>query len=167
MTKRPINRVLAIAAHPTGFGYAVSEMPTPFINWGLSRPRPVENARLLKAVERLLDEVPIDALLLEDTSTRGNRKRARTKRFLAAVAALAKRRHVLIRRYARREFRGAAKNRGAMASEIASRLPEFAPRLPGPRKWYDPESPWVALFDAAALVLTFLRKEIRNDEPSS
>ena len=166
MTKRPINRVLAIAAHLAGFGYAVSEVPAPFINWGLSRPRPVENRRLLKAVQRLLDEVPVDALVIEDTNTPGSLKRNRTKRFLSAVTNLAKKRRILIRRYPRREFRGTARNRTVMAVEIASKLSEFAPRLPGPRKWYDPESPWVALFDAAALVLTFLRKEIKNQEPT-
>jgi len=160
-SQRTQPRVLGIDPTHRGFGYVVFEGPEFLIDWGVRHIDGPKNSRSIEAVEKLVRLYQPDVLVLEDTSTKGCRRRQRVKELLAELSAFAERNRVRVRKVSRVKVRKTFRRLGAtnkrqMAGLIASRFSELAPHLPPERKPWMSEDLRAAMFDAAAFGLVFL-----------
>ena len=159
-----IKTALAIFPSREGFGWTVFDGPVSPVDWGVSMAArkagtPDEkNARVMKRVESLMKEYRPGAVALEAFEGAGTRRSMRIKRFCRSVVALAAVHGIQVRvihrdQIARCFASSRAKTRHAVATVVASFLPEIRRRLPQKRRAWDTEFPDMALFNAAALLL--------------
>jgi hypothetical protein len=152
-------RVLAIDPTPRGFGFVVLESPTTLVDWGVKVVREPKEAMTLKKVLDLIRHYMPEIIVLEDH--RGSRRHPRIQRLLVAVGRLAtteglKSRYIPIS-WVKKIFRTFhANTKHEIAHAVAQQLPELAPWLPRYRKAWMSEDYQMAIFDAAALALTYI-----------
>jgi len=158
---RSIGLVLAIYPTTRGFGFALFEESLSPVDWGVKEVRQSnKNARCLEKIALLMDLHQPDIVVLEDTTVKGSRRSARIRRLTRAIEHLALSRSIETHRYSRRAIRMCFAQAGAatkyeVAQVIARQIAAYEPLLPPPRKIWMSEDPRMALFDAAALALTF------------
>ena len=153
------SRLLAIAPCVQGIGFIVFDDAETPIDWGVRWIRTEKNAKGLAWVAGLIARYQPDAVVFEDYRDEGSRRAPRIAALLASIEGLAKKRGIETARYSRRDLQRRFQANDAMtkqeiATVIADRLPELAPRLPAPRRIWLPEHANLSLFDAAALALT-------------
>jgi len=159
-------RVLAIDPTSRGFGFVVLESPTTLIDWGVKVIRQQNEARILGKVSKLIRHYTPEIIVLEDS--KGSRRCQRIQSLLVSVARLAatdglKIRCIPVSRVKKvfQTFR--ANTKYEIAHAVAQQLPELAPRLPRYRKAWMTEDYQMAIFDAAALALTYFHsRPLRN-----
>jgi hypothetical protein len=159
-------RVLAIDPTSRGFGYIVLESATTPVDWGGKTVRPKEKEKTLAKISKLIRHYQPEIIVLEDC--KGSRRCARVQSLLDAVCRLAVTEGlksscipVLRVKEVFRTFR--ANNKHEIASAVAQQLPELAPWLPPLRKPWMSEDHRMAIFDAAALALTYFHsRPVRN-----
>jgi len=123
----------------------------------------------LSRVGELLDRYLPAVLVTEGIDPATALRRARMKKLLQRVEHLAKGRGVrtlsITRGHVRRVFGGsAAVTKHQIAQTIAQQLPDLAPWAPRRRKPWMNEDYWMAVFEAAALALTYFQiKELRRN----
>jgi hypothetical protein len=148
--------VLAVYPNARGFAFVLFEGPSSLVDWGISELRRSErNERCFKLVDILLEKHKPDVLVLRDMP--GGRNAGLARQFIE----LAKREGIPAVPISRKEIRQAFSSLGraprhAIVSDIVRRLPMFASFQPGRRKIWNGEDRRMGLFDATALVLTFL-----------
>jgi hypothetical protein len=99
-------------------------------------------------------------MILEKTGAPGSRRGGRARLFIAAAENMAVWQQMAVRRIPQSQVRKVFKAFGAqtkheIACVIAMHLPEIAIRLPRRRKPWMSEDYRMAIFDAAALALTY------------
>lgn len=156
--RREIHRVLAVDPTSRGFGFAVLEGPARLIDWGIKDTRRADTQAAHREVSALLDRYAPDALVVEDTSDDGSRRRARVRSLIEALRAEADRRGIAVVAISRRRvqavFRSAsASTKHAVAGVIAEHFPELFSRLPPRRKPWMSEDVRGSIFDAVAMGL--------------
>jgi hypothetical protein len=160
MTARTPNpkRVLSIDPTSRGFGFVVFESPTTLVDWGNKAIREQDEAKNLAKVLKLIRHYRPEIMVLEDH--RGSRRCARVQSLLDGVCRLAateglKTHCVPVSRVKEvfRTFRANTKHE--IAHAVAQQLPELAPELPRYRKPWMSEDSQMAIFDGAALALTY------------
>ena len=124
------------------------------LDWGTRRSSAGE-ARML---DRLLDGVKPDVLVLEDPDAPRWERRPRMKKLLRQLRAHAESRGINVRRVSRYAVRLAWAKRGrtrkhAVATAIAEVFPEIGMLVPRVRKVYRSEEARAEIFDALSLVL--------------
>ena len=151
-------RVLAIDPTSRGFGFAVLESPAMLVDWGVKATRPKEEAKTLAKVLEVIRHYRPEIVVLEDH--RGSRRCERIQNLIDRICRLAtaeglKSRSIKASRVKDvfRTFR--ANTKFEIAHAVAQQLPELAPRLPPYRKPWMSEDYRMAIFDAAALALTY------------
>lgn len=154
-------RVLAIDPTSRGFGYVVMEGPGELVDWGLKEARESKNAHCLRQIRGLVERYAPTVILIEDYREPGARRQARVRALLERVAvgpwrgALVVR---LTRPLVKQAFaKSGAATRDEIASAVARNFPELASRLPGARRTWMSPNPGLAVFNAAALALTYFR----------
>ena len=158
-------RTLAIDPTTNGFGFAVMEGPESLIDWGVKDAGAGDkNARCLEIVSALIDHYMPDVLVVEDYRNKGFRRCERVRRLIQDIMKLALKKRVKARKFNRSEVREAFSGSGTftkhgIATTIAERLLELAPRLPPYRHAWMSEDYRMAIFDAVALALTFFHFE--------
>jgi Holliday junction resolvasome RuvABC endonuclease subunit len=161
--KQKTTRDLVLALYPTsrGFAFVLFEGPeTPF-DWGVKDIKgPKKNAKCIDAIEKLIEEYPVQAIIIENTNENGSRRSERIRRLYRSIAHLAESRNLDIEWYSRREIRETFAGAGAatkyeIATLIAQRMPGFTHRLPRLRKLWMSEDPRQSLFDAIALGIVY------------
>lgn len=158
----PTRRVLAIAPKSRGFGFVVMESQTSPIDWGVrtGRGNPVEKQiATLTKVRDLLEQYQPGLVILEQVDRR-SRRGGRIRLLLESIHNVAVWENVKVRRisinWVRRVFwTFNAWTKHDIATVIIHHLPEFAPKMPPPRKPWMAEDHSMAIFDAAALALAF------------
>jgi hypothetical protein len=159
-------RVLAIAPKPRGFGFVVLESPTTLVDWGVKATRHEKEAMTLAKVAELIRHYEPQALVFEDC--RKSRRCPRVRRLLDHIRNLAIHKGVRPRILAFSRVRKVflafhARTKQEIAQVISQQLPELASRLPRYRKPWMSEDYRMAIFDAAALALTyFYSRPTRN-----
>jgi hypothetical protein len=161
-------RVLSIDPTSRGFGFVVFESPTTLADWGCKAIRQQDKAKTLAKVLELIYHYRPGIIVLEDY--RGSRRCARVQNLLDEVCRLAtterlKTRRIPVLRVKQvfRTFR--ARTKHEIAHAVAQQLPELAPELPRYRKPWMSEGSQMAIFDAAALALTYFHsRPLRNHE---
>lgn len=159
-------RLLAIDLTSRGFGFAVLETPDRLIDWGTKDARAKVDERTLAQIVALIETYQPDILIVEDVEAKGSRRRARVRALVPEIARRALDLRVRTRRIARRQVRRAFAPHGAatkhrIAAAIAECFPELVPRLPPRRKPWMTEDARMAIFDAVAMGLTYLRSSLR------
>lgn len=163
MTATSAGRALTLGFYPAcrGFGWAAFEAPFSVYDWGVVSVSKDKNARSLYHFERILDRLSPETLVLE----RFPPKVRRTKRVVAlqkAIMAIALGRGIEVASFMRGDVQGCfsevgARTRLEIAAAVARQIPALSHRLPRRRGAWLPEDRWMALFNAAALVLTHYR----------
>lgn len=156
-----IARVLAIDPSTRGFSFAVMEGPERLIDWGEKEVKGDKNRESLRRVTQLIERYHPDLIAVEDCQHKSSRRRLRVRQLLNAILRLASRRNVRVRKVSRSAIKKTlsqdrAPTKHKIASEIAKRFPELAPRLPPlPKPWMS-EDNRMSTFDSVSLALTSL-----------
>jgi len=157
-------RVLAIDPTTKGFGFAVMEGPERLIDWGVKGVKGSKNAKSLELISDLIDQYQPDVVVVEDYSGRGSRRCKRIQELITRVIKLGSEKKVRIRDFSPVSVRKAFSESDSftkhqIATAIAQRLPELAPRLPPFRKCWMSEDYRMSIFDAVSFALTFFYTE--------
>ena len=160
MSNEKEKRILAIDPTTKGFGFAVMEGPERLIDWGVKEAKKRKNERCLKIVADLIDQYQPDVIALEDCAGKGSRRCRRIEDLIDRILKLGTERNIPIRGFSRSKVREAFSQREAstkhqIATAIAQKLPELAPRLPPYRKCWMSEDYRMSIFDAVSFALTF------------
>ncbi len=156
-------RVLAIDPTSRGFGFAVLEGPTTLIDWGVRSIRSTSVEKEIETVSKIADMIQHyrpHRLILEQYDCAESRRCGRVRLLLATIHNLTMWEGIKSRRISagnvKRVFLAfGARTKQEIAEVVAQQLPELAPHLPKPRKPWMPEHYQMAIFDAAALALTY------------
>lgn len=154
-------RIFALDPTTKGFGYAVFEQPFRLVEWGLARVPGEKHAGAMARFEQLLDRFRPDAVILEDITAPGSRRRPRVQQLIEALLKFARARGIAVHTVPRSAVLAcfSSPDESATKYSIAKRLaryfPELAPDLPSPRKLWQSEDERMAVFDALALAVTY------------
>jgi Holliday junction resolvasome RuvABC endonuclease subunit len=153
-------RVLAIDPSTRGFGFAVLEGLDQLIDWGVKETKKNKNAKSLELIEDLIDRYLPRVIVVEDYTGKGSRRSRRIQLLINDISKLAAQKKIRVRSFSRLKVKQGfsetgASNKHEIATAIANRFPELAPRLPRFRKPWMSEDYRMSIFDAVALALTF------------
>jgi len=152
-------RTLAIDPTTSGFGFVVLEGSTRLVDWGLGCLATPDDALYQQRIERLLDRMQPQLLVLEDM--RDSRRGDRAVAWAQLAAKSATKRGIKVEKVKRaevsRHFASSGKARWEIGVAISRRFPELAPSLPKKRRIWESEDRRMAIFAAASFALTFLR----------
>jgi hypothetical protein len=153
--------VLAIYPNTRGFAFALFESPLSLVDWGAKDVRGAEkNALCLARIESLFIQHRPHVLVLQNTLNEGTRRAQRIAALNAEIAAIGVEYGMRLVTYSRQEVLSAfmafgAENKHDIARVIATKVATLARYVPPRRKAWMAEPARMALFDAAALALTF------------
>jgi Holliday junction resolvasome RuvABC endonuclease subunit len=155
---------LVFGFHPTshGFGWVAFSSPLAIYDFGLCEMRREKNAGCLRKLERLFDRLEPQVIVFEAYDGRASRRSERVKRLYKATALLARDRGMEVAIYSRGDTKACfasvgAQSRQEIAEAVARSLEILRGRLPKPRRPWEGPCRRMALFDAAAVVLTHYR----------
>ncbi len=150
--------VLAVAPVSRGIGFALFEGPTKIIDWGVKEARVNKDVVCQRHIESLISFYQPDLLVMEQFDEGTNRERvAKLNESLAILATL---KGVDVTRLPKDEVHavfgqfGSTKKFG-IAKTIGQWLPELQHRMPRYRKPWMNEDHSMAIFEAAALALSY------------
>ncbi|PWT76007.1 MAG: hypothetical protein C5B46_01885 [Proteobacteria bacterium] len=155
--------VLAIYFQTKGFGFVVLQGRLSPVDWGSpDLAGPDREKRSLKHIDALLRLHTPDVLVLQDTTKTGTRRAPRIRAVNCRTLELAKRRGLPVHTHPRKEVIGYFEKFGAttkhrIAEIIAEHIPALSLYVPPPRKPWKSEDPRMGIFEAAALVWTYLQ----------
>jgi len=159
--KPPQPGELTFGFHPTshGFGWVAFSSPLNIYDWGLCEMRTEKNAGCLRKLERRLARLEPHTLVLEAFEAPNLGRSDRVIRLCRAVIELARGRGMEVAIYTREEVQSCfapvgAKTRQEVAEAIGRSFEVLRGRLPKPRRPWDGQPRRMAIFDAAAVVLT-------------
>jgi hypothetical protein len=149
---------LILAVHPTsrGFGWGVFEGPLAPVDWGMTFAKRARNRRLYNRFERLLKQHRPAVLVLENFEGRtgASLRLCRLMKHLAECQGMDAR--VFPRTAIQSVFSTVgAKTRYEIAEVIRNQIDAFSHRMPRKRTLTVRADPRQALFDAAAVALTY------------
>lgn len=159
----PSDRALVLGIHPAsrGFGWVVLDGPFAAFDHGLFTTKGREkNQRCLAQVDRLIEQFAPECLVMEAFDAKSSMRSARIRELCLAIVTCAAERGLTLAVYPRADVQEAfaavgAKTRDEIAEVVARHLPMLVIRLPKKRGAGDSEDKRLALFNAAALVLTW------------
>lgn len=153
-------RVLAIDPTPRGFGFVVLEGLTSVIDWGVKSTKTSKQKATLAKVTELIRHYQPEMIVLEAVGGKGSRRCKRIQDLITSIRSLAQVRNVRSSSFSPAQVKrifltfGAA-TKHQIAHAVAQQLPELASRVPRYRKPWMSEDYGMAIFDAAALALTY------------
>lgn len=154
----PRHKELVLSAHPTsrGFGWVVFESPLAPVDWGIAFAKKERNERLMKRFMRLLDRYQPSVLVLEHFEDRDGAS-LRLCRMMQHAAKCRAMDVPIFRRSAIQAVFGSvgAKTRYEIAEVIRTQIDAFSHQMPRKRTLIVNADPKQAMFDAAALAITY------------
>src|SRR5919106_3405619 len=81
-------RIFALNPTHKGFGYAVLELPSRLVDWGLAGIKGDKHSGAVAWFEKLLDRFRPDAVVFEDAKAPGSRRRPRVRELIDALVKL-------------------------------------------------------------------------------
>jgi len=155
---------ITLAIHPDrrGFGWVAFTGPFSVFDWGRPSAKRDKNAVCPAKIEALFERLSPETVVLEAYERPHSARPARTTRLCRAIAALAIDRGLDVAIYTRADVAACfldvgARTRDEIAQAVVRHVDAFRHRLPIRRKPWQAEDPRMALFSAAALVLTHYR----------
>lgn len=158
----PPAKTLGIYPTSRGFGWAVFDTPFSLVDAGLFTEFRHKNEACLDRITFLIAKHEPQAVVLEDFEGRESRRHHRIRGLCRSIQTVAVDRGHGVAVYSRDDVRETFADEGAatrddIAAAVARRVPALRHRLPPPRTAYDSEDKRLAIFNAAALVLTHYR----------
>ncbi len=164
----PGGRHITLAFFPSarGLGWAAFENPFLPVSYGVftasakaNQATPSKNGQCLNKADSLMGKLQPETVLLEAFETHGASRHDRLIRLSRSITSLAEDRGIDVRIMPRSDVYAAfeevgARTRDEVAVAVARSVPQLTVYLPRPRRTYDSENKYLALFNAAALVLT-------------
>jgi hypothetical protein len=152
--------VLAIAPTTRGFGYVVFDSLRSPVDWGVKEVRLNKNRQALKRAAELFETFRPTSVVIEDWEAEGSRRGRRICALLEAITEKARQEGIVVQRYPRTIIGDTFKAYGAgnkddIAAVIAEKVPELSQELPRRRKIWESEHYTMAIFEAAALAMTY------------
>ena len=155
---------ITLAIHPNshGFGWIAFEGPFTPYDWGPVRVTTDKNANCLRRAERLFDRLSPETLVLEAAEPTNSRRVGRITKLTRALTALAESKGVEVSTYSFPVVQSCfahigATDRREIAEAIARQFDVLQRRLPKKRRAWDTEREALAIYSAAALILTRLQ----------
>ena len=155
-----LRRSITLGFHPTsrGFGWAAFEGPFSVYDSGLFTCQRDKNPKCLRKVEKLLDRLQPDTLVLEAFDKRSSIRSTRIRRLCLSVVSMAAERGLEVAVYSRNDVRACfasvgARTRDEVAEAVSRHVQGLHHRLPKKRGAGDSEDKRLAMFCAAALVI--------------
>tara|TARA_R110000868_G_scaffold162329_12_gene393491 strand:- start:14841 stop:15344 length:504 start_codon:yes stop_codon:yes gene_type:complete len=153
--------VLAVEPNSRGLCFVVFDEDGKLLDWGGFEARTQKNAACRRRVRMLTLSYQPKHIVLEDGDALGSTRRRRIRELLRALFQDAGDSGCIVVRIARARVREqfyAFKigSKDDLARAVCSLYPELAPRLPRRRCTWESEHYSLALFEAAALGVTFL-----------
>ncbi|MEX2526458.1 MAG: helix-turn-helix transcriptional regulator [Gemmatimonadota bacterium] len=159
---RPFTRILSLAPHTKGLGYAVFEGPERLVDWGFLEVRPKQRADVALRVQVLLHRYQPAHLVGEDPNDPKSRRSPAIKALIKRITSRARARRIPPVTFTGGEVRDAfaatrAKTKHEIAIILASRYPQISHRRPANRR----RTPWksedtrMPLFWAVALGVSY------------
>jgi hypothetical protein len=152
---------LTFAIHATsrGFGYVLFEGPFTPHDWGTVVARGDKNLVCLRRLDLMLERFAPEVLLLEAYGKGSSCRSERIARLYKATVSLAMSQGVDVQIYSLGDVKACfasvgARTRQEIAEGVSRLVPALGHRLPKARKPWQSEDRRMALFSAAALVLT-------------
>ena len=169
MSRAPY-RALTLAIHPNsrGFGWIALSGPFSPYDWGTVGVRGRDkNVRCLRHIEKLLDQLTPETVVLEAFDARNSKRRTRIANLGHAIVALAQGRIIDVAVYTFKDVQGVfadlgARSRYEIAEAVVRTLSLLSPYLPKRRKAWHSEGWRLSLFCAAALALTHYQRDSRK-----
>ena len=150
-----------LAIHPTsrGLGWVAFKGPFAPYDWGTTCPKKDKNNKCLRSVEALIARFVPDTLVLEAFERRNSARGDRIARLCRAIQSLAADRGVEVAVYTRGDVRACfaavgARSREEIAEAVVRHVDALREWLPKRRRPWETEHRRLAVFSAAALVLT-------------
>jgi hypothetical protein len=161
MTPSQFRGACTLAIHPTsrGLGWVAFNGPFTPYDWGLACPKKDKNTRCLRKVEALIARFVPESLVIEAFERQESARRDRIARLCRAIQSLAADRGVEVAVYSRGDVRACfaavgARSRDEIAEAVARHVDALRDWLPKRRRPWETEHRRIAVFSAAALVLT-------------
>ncbi|MBR9702271.1 hypothetical protein GOV13_05115 [Candidatus Pacearchaeota archaeon] len=155
------NSTRVFSVYPTyrGFGFVIFEGATKPIDWGNVTVQRRDNILTIKKIKSLINYYQPDVLVTEDYSGKGSRRNPRIQSLIDSIKQLEKANKLIVKTYSRADISNVFEPFGAstkyeISQTIAKFLPVFKFLTPPKRKPWMSEDSRMAIFDAAALVLT-------------
>jgi hypothetical protein len=157
MRPKATKRILAIDPFSRGVGFAVLEAEAALVDWGLKTTGRADNAKSVRAIERLITLFKPDVLALEDWDATGGRRCERVEILLNLIANGGWK-GLRVRLVSRGALRAigplpAAGTKYGRACLLAERFPELRPFLPPVRKLWMSEDDRMSIFDAVGFAV--------------
>jgi hypothetical protein len=161
--------VLGLAPTTRGVGFVVFEDIDSPVDWGVKEVRQQKNKGALAWAEELFLRYQPAVLVVEDCQAPGSRREPRICKLLDAIVEKARRRRITVHCYSRATVIQMFKARGAhnkddIAAAIVELIPELGQELPRRRRIWESEHYTMAVFEAAALAMTYYRFESRQTD---
>ena len=157
-------RPLTLGVYPTvrGFGWIAFEGPLAAYDWGLVEVMGEKNARCLRKLERLIERLQPETLVLEAFEKEDSIRADRIARLCRGMISIAHGRGLDAAIYGRPEIElcfgpVGARTRQEIAEVVARNVEVLRSRLPNKRRPWQSDDRRMALFCAAAVVLTHFR----------
>ena len=154
---------MTVSIFPTarGMGWVAFNGPFSVVGSGLFTVLHNKNGACLNEANRIMARFEPATVVLEASDPLRSKRAERIGRLCESIAALAKDRGHEIAIFTRADVRAAfasvrAFTRDEIAAAVAASVPAIAHRLPAKRKVGDSEDKRLAIFNAAALVLTHI-----------
>ena len=154
-------RVISIYATSRGFAYCVFDGVSALVDWGIKHVgQSAKNEQSQRLIEQLIIRFDPHCIVLEDTEDASCKRSSRVKHLYRQIEKFADRASLECYAYQWPVVfevfkRGNPRTRHDIAVMLAEILPNISRRLPPKRKIWLPQDPRQALFDAAALGITF------------
>lgn len=173
ITKQRYDLVASIYLSPRGYGFVIAEGPENPVDWGTSEVNGSDkNRKCLLGIKALVSRYHPDLLILEDVKASSAPRSKRVVDLTTNIAEFAIEHGVPIEFVSRDMMRQAFRQRGAdtkdeIAEVIGERIPVLLSYVPPVRKPWMSVHSRMALFDAAALLLTAAANNFRSNRSSS
>jgi hypothetical protein len=163
-------RLLALEVRSSKFGFAVLEVPSKLLDWGVRCFSEQAGKRSLVASDRMATLLAFHRPAVVVARLRDHRAAAQYKRFLTILGAIEKevkrnsmRFRTITEMQVRRHFDSTGEiTKHAIATTLADQFPELTWKLPLPRKPYQSEAPAILVFDALANGIAFISRQTRS-----
>ena len=146
-----------------GLGFAVFQGPWHTLGAGTRgfADKKDKNTVMLLKVAELIHRYHPDVIVVEDFAGAGSRRVKRIERLIRSIEELAGRKKIRVHSYSRSMIRECfaefdAWTKQEIAHAIAGVLPQFNGQVPPPKKIWQKEHARMCVFDAVALVFTYL-----------
>lgn len=159
--------VLGVHPLPRGFGWALFEGPDALYDWATASVPRGDNVRATDRVCALLSKYEPRVLAVEEFEDAAARRCPRVRDLYRMIVICAEDHGIRVHRYSRREIAQALSVHGAftrevIANAVASRVKALGPLVPRRRKLWESEHPRMAVFSAAACVMTYYANQKRG-----